>query len=344
LNLNVHFHTLALDGVYEEGPGQQARFRPLPPPNHREVEWVARRVVRGVTRLLVRLGLGPDVDPTLADPLPAEDPLLAALYGASVQSCIATGRRAGQRVLRFGDPGEAADLEEPVSSRCVTLGGFSIHAEVGVSARDRRRLERLCRYVGRPPLATGRLSLLGDGRLLYRLKRRWRDGTTHVVFEPMELLEKLAALVPPPRIHQVRYHGILGPAAQRRASVVPAPPAPGPGGSGPTGKPDRSSQPSPAVAGAGTAPAPKNLAWADLIRRVFQTDALECPRCGGPMRIMAAIQTPQAIRDILEHLGLPSRPPPIVPALLPPEGSPELECQAIPEEAGAATEDLGAGA
>lgn len=52
------------------------------------------------------------------------------------------------------------------------------------------RLERLCRYAGRPPVATERLSLLLDGRLLYRLKRHWRDGTTHMIFEPLELVEK----------------------------------------------------------------------------------------------------------------------------------------------------------
>jgi hypothetical protein len=63
---------------------------------------------------------------------------------------------------------------------------------------------------------------LHDGRLLYRLKQRWRDGTTHLVLEPLELLEKLAALVPPPRFHLVRYHGILGPCASARDRVVPA--------------------------------------------------------------------------------------------------------------------------
>jgi hypothetical protein len=320
LNLNVHFHTLALDGVYEAGSGMEARFRPLPPPNHAEVEWVVRRVVRGVTRLLVRLGLSPDADPGVADPLTAENPFLAMLYGASVHSRIATGRRAGQQVLRFGDPSEAVILEDTPSPSCATLGGFSIHAEVGVPARDRRRLEKLCRYVGRPPLASGRLSRMEDGRLLYRLKRRWRDGTTHVVFEPMELLEKLAALVPPPRIHQVRYHGILGPAAPRRSSVVPGllPSRPGIA-TEKTAAPDR---PSPAKPDA--RPLGKNLTWADLIRRVFETDALVCPACGGPMRILAAIQTPQTIRDILDHLGLPSRAPPIAPARLP-RDNPELD-------------------
>ena len=61
-----------------------------------------------------------------------------------------------------------------------------MHAGVAVPARDRARLERLGRYVARPPVATERLSRLPDGRLLYRLKRRWRDGTTAVVFEPQK--------------------------------------------------------------------------------------------------------------------------------------------------------------
>jgi hypothetical protein len=77
----------------------------------------------------------------------------------------------------------------------------SLHANVAVLARDRRRVERLCRYVAGPPVSTQRLSRVDDGRLLYRLKQRWRDGSTHTLYEPLELLEKLAALVPPPRFH-----------------------------------------------------------------------------------------------------------------------------------------------
>jgi hypothetical protein len=66
--------------------------------------------------------------------------------------------------------------------------------------------EKLCRYAGRPPVAAERLSVLPDGRLLYRLKRRWRDGTSHIILEPLELIEKLSALVPPPRFNLVRYY------------------------------------------------------------------------------------------------------------------------------------------
>ena len=136
---------------------------------------------------------------------------------------VATGPRAGQAVLRLGDRIDAEDITDtaPEPPRCATIAGVSLHANVCVPARDRERLERLCRYVARPPLAGERMSVLDDGRLLYRLKRRWRDGTTHMVFEPLELIEKLAALVPPPRINLVRYHGVLAPAARNRAGIVP---------------------------------------------------------------------------------------------------------------------------
>jgi len=84
------------------------------------------------------------------------------------------------------------------------VSGFSVHANVCIEARDRMRLERLCRYAARPAVATERLSALPDGRLLYRLKRRWRDGTSAVVFEKQDFLAKLAVLVPAPRVHLTR--------------------------------------------------------------------------------------------------------------------------------------------
>ena len=131
---------------------------------------------------------------------------------------VATGPRGGRRVLRLGDRIEAEELPFSEGERCASVAGVSLHANVAVPARDRARLERLCRYVARPPVATERLSRLPDGRLLYRLRRRWRDGTTHLVFAPLELVEKLAALIPPPRFHLVRYHGVLAPRARSRLS------------------------------------------------------------------------------------------------------------------------------
>ena len=101
--------------------------------------------------------------------------------------------------------------------------GFDLHAGVTVAAGDRPRLERLCCYVFRPPLGQRRLRRLGDGRIAVELQRRWADGTTHLVFTPGELLERLATLVPRPRINLLLYHGILAPNARWRQAIVPAP-------------------------------------------------------------------------------------------------------------------------
>ena len=196
--------------------------------------------------------------------------------------------------MRLGDRIDAEDVADAAAEppRCATIAGVSLHANVCVPARDRQRLERLCRYVARPPLAGERLSVLDDGRLLYRLKRRWRDGTTHMVFEPLELIEKLAALVPPPRLNLVRYHGVLAPAARNRACIVPG----SPGGDEASNRgrcacrrleeettnprrdaatrtttergssPGSETGPGPAEPG----PHPRHYTWRELMRRVFE--------------------------------------------------------------------------
>ena len=199
-------------------------------------------------------------------------------------------------------------------------------------------------------MATERLSRLPDGRLLNRLKHRWRDGTSHVLFDALELLEKLAALFPPPRFHLVRYQGIFGPCASARDSVVPAakpshamfaapstpPTAANPVTSAvrsdsdgrPVG-PSRSATPYPANEEASLAgarffsrdttdeppdlPPSRRLSWPELMRRVFAIDVLECPRCGGEMKILAAIHPPETTTAILACLGLPTRAPPTDP-------------------------------
>ncbi len=201
LNLNIHFHSLVLDGVYASDANGRLRFHPLAPPEDAEVERVARQLARLIQRLLVRRGLGPEADPSEVDPVLEHQPLLAILYAASVAGRVATGRRAGRRTLRVGDRIDAEAIATLAGERCASVSGVSVHANVAVPARDRKRIERLCRYAARPPIASERLSRMQDGRLLYRLKHHWRDGTSHVVFEPRELLKKLAALVPPPRLH-----------------------------------------------------------------------------------------------------------------------------------------------
>ncbi len=122
-----------------------------------------------------------------------------------------------------------ADAAAKVPERCVREGGMSLHADVALPARDRRRLERLSRYILRPPICLDRLEAQPDGRFsparrsvqLQAQDPFWRDGTTHILMERHELLERLAPLIPPPRAHQVRFHGILAPCASGRDQVVP---------------------------------------------------------------------------------------------------------------------------
>lgn len=83
-----------------------------------------------------------------------------------------------------------------------------------------RRFERVCRYVSRPPIALERLSIDGDGLVVYELKHPFRDGTTHVLFEPLDFMARLAALVPRPRAHLTRYHGLFAPNAKHRHHIV----------------------------------------------------------------------------------------------------------------------------
>jgi hypothetical protein len=147
LNLNVHFHSLVLDGVYAQDAEGGLRFHPLPPPEDAEVARVARQIARRIVRLLERRGRHPEADPGDADPLPDEQPLLASLYAASVSGQVATGRRAGRRTLRVGDRIDPEALPALEGERCARVDGVSLHANVAVPARDRRRLERLCRLL-----------------------------------------------------------------------------------------------------------------------------------------------------------------------------------------------------
>jgi hypothetical protein len=352
LNLDPHFHVLVLDGIYLIDGKDELFFRHVSPPSDQEVARVAERIHRSVTRLMEKRGLGPQADPGEADNLQRDEPLLAELYSASVSGRVATGPRAGMSIARVGDEVDPEDGALPSGPCCAAVAGFSVHAGVRVPARDRLRLERLARYAGRPPLSTERLSRLADGRLLYRLERRWRDGTTHVIYEPLELMERLAALVHPPRFNIIRFYGIFAPTARLRPRVIPQaeastlprhlgcpssvePDVPNFGtheglgvaytdlgdkvkiaNMGRDGAGEKSKAPAadPGKTKKNRGCQSRNYPWARLMERVFELDVLACPRCGGRMRILAAIDSPDAIQKILTCLGLPTRNPPIAPA------------------------------
>jgi hypothetical protein len=229
LQLNIHFHTLVLDGVFSETRPGHLTFHPAPLPSDEDVAHLLATVRARVGRLLARRHLEPADDTAPADPLADVSPVLAGLASASVQGRVALGPRAGARVRRLGDE---PDLSHVASRgpRQAQLDGFDLHANVWVPPNDRARLEQLSRYLLRPPLAQDRLRLRADGRLLVELKAVWRDGTSHLLFEPLEFLEKLAAIIPRLAVNLVLYRGVLTPHARWRARVVrygrPAPDAP----------------------------------------------------------------------------------------------------------------------
>jgi hypothetical protein len=287
-------------------------FHPAAPPSDKEMEVVTQHIARRIERLMKRLGFTGPGNSTETDAFQNTEPLLAELYGASTSGRIATGRRAGQKVTKVGDEIEV-EHAPVLGPCCANVSGVNLHAGVCISSHDRIRLERLCRYVGRPSVALDRLSMLSDGRLKYRLKRRWRDGTTHVIFEPLEFIEKLAALVPAPQLNLVRYFGVLGASAGWRPLVIPSDPV-ADNMSPSVCAHDKKTVSATKDSSRRGAVHPRRYSWSELLKRVFLVDVLVCPYCGGRLRILCAIIPPGAIAKILDCLGLPSRPPPILPA------------------------------
>jgi hypothetical protein len=220
--------------------------------------------------------------------------------------------------------------------------GFNVHAGVTVRAGDREGLERLCRYCARPPFSLERLSMLADGRVAYLRCMPRRNGATHLVMTPVQLLARLAALIPPPRFPLQRLSGVFAPRSRLRAAVVPSGPV-ARAGATPTlpraKKKKRTPTPpdnaSPQVASAeGTSPeggrASENAAasgprtslgdgvvkapcgrieWAQLLRRIYLADVLAC-RCGGRRAIVGDISEREVVVALLAHLGLPPFAPP----------------------------------
>jgi hypothetical protein len=181
----------------------------------------------------------------------------------------------------------------------VKAHGFSLHAAVRWRADQRRELEHLCRYITRPAIANERLKRNRANQVVLQLKSPYKDGTTHVVMSPMEFMERLAALVPRPRLHLIRFHGVLAPNAKLRSKIIPTPPEP-------------AAEPSNDHAHAHRRTV--RMSWARLLKRVFDIDIEHCPNCGAALKIIAAIEDPPVIVKILTHLGLPTRAPPRAPA------------------------------
>jgi hypothetical protein len=232
-----------------------------------------------------------------------EHSALSACYAAAAAGTDLFGERAGSPALRLVDP-SLARPHEPVA----IAYGVNVHAAVRVHGNDRAQLARLCRYLGRPPIAEERLTRTDDGRLRYELKRAWKDGTRAVFLSPLDLCARVCALIPRPGFHMVRYYGCLSSHSALRKEVVPKPAA---AVENPLLE-DESAQLELGLDGVGRggddSDAPespgKRRPWAWLLRHVWQVDVSTCSRCGGEMKWVEVATEPDAIRRVLAELKL----------------------------------------
>jgi hypothetical protein len=320
LNLNVHVHALVVDGVYTEDGTGGLPFHAVTAPTDEEMERMLDTIARRIGRLLARRGVvdGGEHGP---DRSAEEAPVLAGIADASVQGRVALGSRAGAEVRRGGRSPELLALASSARGPChARQDGFDLHAAVVVPGHDRARLERICRYALRPPVAHDRIHLTEQGHVRLDLRHRWVDGTTHLLFEPLELLERLAALTPRPRINLVLYYGVLGARSAWRSRLTE--PDAGCG----QASADIVARTMSATAGRPAPGRPPNLLWAQLMQRSFGFDVLACPRCRGRLRLIAVIEDARVIRGILDHLGLPTEVPAARPSRAPPIAFDIVDC------------------
>ena len=234
--------------------------------------------------------------------------------------------------------GSAKNVPRPSSIRRLQRGYrgtavrlLSIKQETGCLRAKRgerstwsRRVQRLLRYCARPPFALEHLHEHHAGHLVYRCPKPRPGGPSALVLTPLELIDKIAALVPPPRTHRHRYYGVLAPNAPLRAALTALAPVPVP--------PPPPADPAGAQQAAAQRAAARYL-WAMLLARIYAVLPRTCPFCLAAMRpagstlgvrIIAFITEPSTVRQMLDHLGEATRPPRFAPPRFAPARGPPL--------------------
>jgi hypothetical protein len=217
-----------------------------------------------------------------------DDPMLQ-IHGYSITYRIATGKQQGRKVFTLQTIAPMA--EQGLASGCAAnVAGFSLHAGVMSSAQDRGKLERLCRYITRSGVSEKRLAITTYGKVRYQLKTSYRDGTTHVLFEPLDFIARLAALVPKPRVNLTRFHGVFAPNSRHRVTITPA-------------LRNKAKKALPTGQEKTRLQKHQSMTWAQRLKRVFNIDIETCEQCGGAVKVIASIEDPLVIQKILSHLN-----------------------------------------
>ena len=303
LNLNPHLHILFCDGVFS-GKGDAIRFRNLDAITDQEVEKLLIAISGKVVKHLKNRGyLNPDgelVAHPLADTLFKDHESLAMATASSIVGKIAFGPNAGKKVTKIGSGfGYYEEIPLAKGHRCFSINGFSLHANTSTNALARHRLSNLVEYISRGPLSNERLEITQSGNVKLKLKTGYSDGTSHLLFTPTEFIEKLSAIIPPPKSHLVKWSGVFAPNSPHRKNI--------------TLKPDikkgfafkeNCTDDNPI----------KNYSWSKMLAKVFKIDVTKCEHCNGDMAVMAALIDRSEVVRYLKHVGIeheaPTRAPP----------------------------------
>jgi len=220
VRLQPHLHVVFLDGVYRE-QGEGVVFAALPRLSTREVGEVLEKARGRIVRHLARRGLLGESESGDAEAEGHAALCASAARGDSPPAGPELRRRGPLAALEGGAVRWDKEL-------CASLDGFTLHAATRAGAMDSHGREALLKYILRPPIAQERVTRGPEGLVRILLKKPFSDGTFAVDLDPLSLLCRLAASVPAPGTHTVRYAGVLGSASKLRARIVPAPP-PAPG-------------------------------------------------------------------------------------------------------------------
>jgi hypothetical protein len=298
LRLNPHLHVVFVDGAYHERDAELV-WEQLGHLKTSKVGEVLLRAVRRIERAVRRRGV---LATDESDESDEEGDAAEARLAASAVS--GQTPPAGPQWYRGLSPLESRALgyDKPL---CASLDGFTLHAATKAGALDVIGREALLRYGLRPPLAQERLERRPDGLVRITLKRAYSDGPLAVDMDPLSLLCRLAMSVPPPRFHTVKYSGVLASASPWRSRIGPRPETTTTTTSG-TREPTRTP--------ASTARrASRYRPWAELLKRTFGVDVLECSKCKGRMKLVAVLTEPKSVFGYLASLGestdVPTRSP-----------------------------------
>jgi len=156
------------------------------PPTKEDLDYITHVIAKRVSRFLEREGyLYRDAESEYLDLVPDEEDAMQGILGASITYRLAFGPTAGRKALTL-QAILASDSRQQSSELVSKQSGFSLHdgrsdASVACKSNQRKKLERLCRYITRPAIAERRLSLARNGNVIVALKTPYDDGTSHVV-------------------------------------------------------------------------------------------------------------------------------------------------------------------